>query len=403
MEMLDNTLSEKPISNEVNDQIWDIDEPSFDEAFGTESNPDPVLAAIEDTTDTKTETTNMKEELPSLDDEEEAAEKTETPAVDFNPDEVESSENPVLESETKEGETPEEDPENEFSIFAKMLAEKELLDINEEDFEATEDGLIDAFAGTIEARVKEEIDMFQKNLPSEGKELLRHMMAGGSIADFKESYGTPDYENVSIEENENNQKWIIAEFMRLRGDSVEEIQETIEDYADLGKLEKQAAKAQERLAEYSKRQKENLAIKREEEKKAREQKREEVLTNISSLVEESNEIKGFPLTRKAKKDLLTYMTDTSVKIDTPNGPQYVTQYQADEMKASENLEDFVLKAYLRMTDYNLGPVKKKSESNLSAKLRQQLQHSKSKTGTQAKFGGGKKPASSGKAGSDWNL
>jgi len=398
--MLDNTLSEKPISNEVNDQIWDIDEPSFDEAFGTESNPDPVLAAIEDTVESTESTTDMKEELPSLD-EEDAKEKTKTPAVDFNPEEVESSENPVLEKETKEEETPEE-VENEFSIFAKMLAEKELIDINEEEFEATEEGLLDAFSGTIESRVKEEIDMFQKNLPSEGKELLKHMMAGGSIADFKESYGTPDYENISIED-ENNQKWIVAEFMKLRGDSMEEIQETIEDYADLGKLEKQAAKAQERLSHYSRKQKENLAIRREEEKMARENKRQEVLTNISSLVEESKEIKGFPLTKKAKKDLLTYMTDTSVKIDSPNGPQYVTQYQADEMKSSENLEDFVLKAYLRMTDYNLGPVKKKSESNLSAKLRQQLQHSKSKTGTQAKFGGGKKPDSSAKPGSDWNL
>ena len=184
---------------------------------------------------------------------------------------------------------------------------------------------------------------------------------------------------------------------------MEEIQETIEDYADLGKLEKQAAKAQERLAEYSKKQKQNLAIKREEEKLERENKRKEVLTNISTLVEKSEEIKGFPLTRKAKKDLLTYMTDTSVKIDTPDGPQYVTQYQADEMKASQNLEDFVLKAYLRMTDYNLGPVQKKSESNLSAKLRQQLQNSKGKTGTQATFGGGKKPVSSSKPGSDWNL
>lgn len=398
--MLDNTLSEKPISNEVNDQIWDIDEPSFDEAFGTESNPDPVLAAIEDAVESTESTTDMKEELPSLD-EEDAKEKTETPTVDFNPEEVESSENPVLEKETEEEETPEE-VENEFSIFAKMLAEKELIDINEEEFEATEEGLLDAFSGTIESRVKEEIDMFQKNLPSEGKELLKHMMAGGSIADFKESYGTPDYENISIED-ENNQKWIVAEFMKLRGDSMEEIQETIEDYADLGKLEKQAVKAQERLSLYSRKQKENLAIRREEEKMARENKRQEVLTNISSLVEESKEIKGFPLTKKAKKDLLTYMTDTSVKIDSPNGPQYVTQYQADEMKSSENLEDFVLKAYLRMTDYNLGPVKKKSESNLSAKLRQQLQHSKSKTGTQAKFGGGKKPDSSVKPGSDWNL
>ncbi len=401
--MSNNTLSEKPISNEVNDQIWDIDEPSFDEAFGTESNPDPILAAIEDATrGERKEPTDMKEELPSLDDVDSTSkEKTKTPKVDFNPEEVESSENPVLEEDT-EKEKPEEKEENEFSIFAKMLAEKELIDINEDEFEATEEGLLDAFSGTIESRVKEEIDMFQKNLPSEGKELLRHMMEGGSIADFKESYGTPDYENVSIE-NENNQKWIVAEFMKLRGDSMEEIQETIEDYADLGKLEKQAAKAQERLAHYSKKQKENLSIKREEERVARDNKRQEVLTDISSLVEESKEIKGFPLTKKAKKDLLSYMTDTSVKIDSPNGPQFVTQYQADEMKSSENLEDFVLKAYLRMTDYNLGPVKKKSESNLSAKLRQQLQHSKSNTGTQATFGGGKKPDSSAKAGSDWDL
>ena len=398
--MPNNTLSEKPISNEVNDQIWDIDEPSFDEAFGTESNADPILAAIEDSIESPKASTDIKEELTSLD-EEDAKDKTETPIVDFNPEEVESSENPVLGKDTKEEETPEE-VENEFSIFAKMLAEKELIDINEDEFEATEEGLLDAFSGTIESRVKEEIDMFQKSLPSEGKELLKHMMAGGSIADFKESYGTPDYENISIED-ENNQKWIVAEFMKLRGDSMEEIQETIEDYADLGKLERQAAKAQERLAHYSRKQKENLAVRREEEKMARDNKRQEVLTNISSLVEESTEIKGFPLTKKAKKDLLTYMTDTSVKIDSPNGPQYVTQYQADEMKSSENLEDFVLKAYLRMTDYNLGPVKTKSESNLSAKLRQQLQHSKSKTGTQAKFGGGKKPDSSAKAGSDWNL
>ena len=396
MEMQENTLSEKPISNEVNDQIWDIDEPSFDEAFGTGNDPDPVFNVIEKKK-TEEKVPDMKKELQDLDEEEDDIPSSEP--IAFNPDEVESSENPVSKEETSDEEGSEE---NEFSIFAKMLAEKELLDINEEDFDPSEEGLMSAFASTIESRVKEEIDMFQRSLPSEGKELLRHMMGGGSIADFKESYGTPDYENISIEENENNQKWIIAEFMRLRGDSAEEIQETIEDYADLGKLEKQAEKAKERLAMYAKRQKENLAIKREEEKKAKEQQRQEVLTNISTLVEESEEIKGFPLTKKAKKDLLTYMTEPTVKIDGPQGPQYVTQYQADEMKASQNLEDFVLKAYLRMTNYSLDPVKKKSESNLSSRLREQLQHSKSRTGTQAKFGGGKKPVTSSK-GSDWNL
>ena len=42
---MDKTLSEeKPITQKEGlDAIWDIDEPSFDEALGTNTDPDPVL------------------------------------------------------------------------------------------------------------------------------------------------------------------------------------------------------------------------------------------------------------------------------------------------------------------------------------------------------------------------
>ena len=95
------------------------------------------------------------------------------------------------------------------------------------------------------------------------------------------------------------------------------------------------------------------------------------------------------------------MTETTAKVEGQDGPQYVTQFQADEMNASQDVDDFILRAYLRMTNFSLDGVKKKSKSDLSSKLRTQLQHSKNRTGTQAKFGGNKK--TSGKTESSaWN-
>ena len=210
------------------------------------------------------------------------------------------------------------------------------------------------------------------------------------------------YGYFNLFNNINNQRAVLKEFLRLRGDNQEDIEETIQDYEDLGKLERQAERAQERLASYYEHQKEQLAQRQQQENVQREQKRREVLETIENTVSSSEEIKGFPMTRKAKKDLLSYMTETSVKIDGPNGPQYVTKFQADEMEAGKDVNDFILRAYLRMTDFNLDKVKKKTTSDFSSKLKTQLQNSKSRTDTKAKFGGNKKTGAATKSDA-WTL
>lgn len=391
------TESEAPL-----DAMWDIDDAANVDALlngdsGETKEKDPVLGDFE--VESKEEVAE-EPEIPILDlesKEEEEEKKEEKEEVVFKEEDVET---PKKEEEAGS----EEKEDNEFSIFAKMLAEKELLDIDEEEFEASEEGLLDAFSSTIENRVKEEIDLFQKNLPNDGKELLKHLMNGGAVSDFQEVYSTPDVSNINIkgEENERNQVAVLREFLRLRGDTAEEIEETVNDYGDLGKLEKQAEKAQQRLSQYYNSQKKQLEVKREQEKELREQRKTEVITTIQDTISNQDEIKGFPLGRKVKKELLSYMTETNVKVDGPDGPQYVTGFQADEMKSSNNVDDFILRAYLRMTDFDLGGVKKKSKTDLSSKLRTQLQNSKSRTATQAKFGSNKKPGKEAVAGESWN-
>jgi hypothetical protein len=410
-----NNLDEKPITNADAplDTMWDIDEGNLDDLITTNPNQDkdPVLGGleIESESDDLLGLNEDAEKGSDLDvdkkEKEPAKEEEELPELDIeNFDTPEATEEG--EEEEKEAPKASEEEENEFSVFAKMLAEKELLDINEEEFEATEEGLMDAFAGTIESRVKEELDLFQKGLPNEGKDLLRHLISGGRVSDFVDTYSAPDVMGLEVRGDSNtavsNQRAVLKEFLKLRGDSANEIEETVQDYEDLGKLEKQASKAQERLAHYYESQKQNLAAQQQQINAQREERRKEVITNIQDKVSNSAEIKGFPLSRKVKKDLLSYMTETTSKIDGQDGPQYVTQFQADEMNASQDVDDFILRAYLRMTNFSLDGVKKKSKSDLSSKLRTQLQHSKNRTGTQAKFGGNKKPGGKLSESSAWN-
>jgi len=388
-------------SQDTLDSMWDIDETGLNEALGLETaQADPILDMDEKKPEVKNES---KKEVT-----EEVTEKTEEKIEEpeFDEDSTGEKEEVKEEKEEKEleKETPEEVDENEFSLFAKMLAEKEILDLDEE-FESTEQGLIDAFEKSITSRVGEEIRSFQQSLPQEGKELLAHLMNGGRVNDFSDTYAGTDIVNVDVSGGkEENQKIVLKEFLRLRGDSVEEAEETVNDYKDLGKLEKQAEKAKEKLVHFYNTQKQNLAQKQKEAKQMQEQKRTEVISTIQDTIKDSSEIKGFPLSRKHKKDLVTYMTMADRKITGADGePSYVTKFQADEMEASQDINDFILRAYLRMTGFDLSNANKKAVSNYSSKLKSALQNKKSMTDTKAKFGGNTGAKNKGSGNMSWDI
>jgi len=380
-------------STDTLDSMWDIDETGLDEALGLEkTEADPILNMDSPEETPESEVNTVKEEEKT----EETEEKPEE--FEFSEEDVDEKEEIKVEKEEKvpEKETSNEENENEFSFFARMLAEKELLDLDE-NFDPTEQGLIDAFEKSISSRVSEEINSFQQSLSQDGKELLAHLMNGGRVNDFTDTYAGTDVVNIDISgNNEENQKTVMREFLKLRGDTAAEIEETLSDYKDLGKLAQQAGKAQTKLVTYYNNQKQQLAQKQKEAKNMQEQKRVDVINSIQNTITDSAEIKGFPLSRKHKKDLVSYMTNANVKITGANGqPTYVTKFQADEMDASQDINDFILRAYLRMTEFDLTNANKKAVSGYSSKLKSALQNKKSMTDTKAKFSGGKKGGSKG--------
>lgn len=409
-------MTEKNVKDESNpggmDSLWDIDDATnFENAFdmGQPSSADPI---IDFGTETKEETVSKEEvkeevkkeekadtlDLGDLDEEpikepelklpeEEKEEVSEEDPLDFDPGQS-----------TEESDSNEDDP---LFVFANMLKEKEIIEIGE-NFEASEDGLINAVESTIDARVKEELDLFQNTLTGEGRALLKHLINGGEVGSFVNQYSQVGFDKVDIK-NSNNQKYVLSEFMKLRGDNTQEITENIELYEDNGILAKKAQVAQQKLVAFQEKQKQEFAERQRLAAEEKERTRGEVISNIQDTIANSEEIKGVPLSKKAKKELLSYMTVPTVEINDPSGGvQYVTQFQADEMQSSNNIDEFILKAYLRMTDYDLSSAKKKSVTAFSSKLRNSLQNKKNMTDTKALFGGNKKTSSK-KSSVSWDL
>ena len=97
------------------------------------------------------------------------------------------------------------------------------------------------------------------------------------------------------------------------------------------------------------------------------------------------------------------MTVPNVKLENEDGTHnFVTQFQADEINASQDVDDFILKAYLRMTEYDLEGLKKKAVSNFSKKFKKSLQSKKELTDTPGLFGGNKRPNIASK-GAEWSI
>ena len=382
------------------DVLWDIDETSFNQTFELDSNKDPVLGI---------ELTPPEEIAGEV--EKEVEEKKEDVDIEAKEVEKEVEKNEESESEPKldldkplgQEQSSEEGDDDPIQIFAKMLEENEIITVGE-DFDSTEEGLVKAFEKSVEGRVQEEIDLFQSSLPDEGRSLLKHLMNGGEVSNFVKTYAEPNVSKLDIKgsDNEKNQKYVLKEFMRLRGDSNQDIDETLDLYEDNDILEKQATKAKGRLAQYQEHKRKELELKQKNDAEAKDRQRKEIVETIEKTVSDSSDIQGFPISKKHKRDLLQYMTATNIKIEGSEGTQYVTQFQADETKASQDVNDFILRAYLRMTDFDISSAKTKAVTDYSSKLKKSLQNRKSMTDTKATFGGNKRPISK-KSSTDWEI
>lgn len=279
--------------------------------------------------------------------------------------EVEEDDDSTREDEgsTKTEET--DDDTNAVSAFFGVMAEKMGWDLDEEEeIPSTPEELVDYFQSVIEensvpqyaSEEVEALDNFVKN--------------GGNLRDYFEIDGELDLEEISIEEDETNQKLVLKEFLKEKGFNSKQIEKKLTKYEDAGLLEDEAEDALEALKEIKEQKKQQLLKDQENQAKAAQKRQQEYFQNVVNEIKGMDNIRGIKIPEKDKKVLLEYI----FKPDADG----MTRFQKDWSKSVKNLLE---SAYFTMKgDTLLKAAKSEGSNNAISRFKNSL----SKTGVSRK-------------------
>ena len=243
----------------------------------------------------------------------------------------------VDEIEESEEETEDEPTEDAslIKVFTKRLYENNVLDFDDTDetFEDSEQGVEKLVKKTVENRINKWVDA----LPDEYQKFLEFVQNGGRPKDFLDVYyGNHTWEGFSTEE-ETSQKLVVAEALRLAGDSEEDINEMIEEWSENGTLAKRAKSFLPKLQKNETAQKQSILEQAAAQKEAQEKSAKEYWDTFKSDLFKKEEVMGFKLTPKLKEKVWNHLTS----IDPKSGK---TAYQESVEKNKDAIILFALQS-----------------------------------------------------------
>lgn len=317
------------------------------------------------------------------DDKEESKEESKEDKKDLSADNLEIAYKKEVEEESTEEETVEESSDSDvsqISVIANYLKEEGIVDFNEEDFDDSEEG----FQKLIQNEIKKGVSKYKDDLPPLAQEFIEYVDKGGDPQNFVKATSDVDFskiENKMIEGKENLQKQLVAELMRREGFDQDEILSDIQDFVDGGLIAKRADRALAKLKQMQTHDRKNLLKQQEESAKKQEADYNNFLTSLKDDINTREEIAGFPVSKKARKDFYEYIT----KPDRKTGKtRLVMDSEADQ--------DSQLKmAWLYYNKFDFSKVEKKARTKATSSLKANLERAsnvstkklKSKTRTKA--------------------
>ena len=249
------------------------------------------------------------DELPETKEEEvEKPEEVNEPEAENTTEDTEEQVSEATEaSETEE--PVEEEADQPLRVFAEMQRDKGLIDFEDDDFEDSEDWLLDKVQATIDGKVTE----YKDSMPEEIKYLLENYEAGVNLYDLiNASASEQSYETIaeeSLEDNLSLQKMLVRDLLIKSGWSEDRITKKLNRYEDSGVLKEEAEEALASLKEIQKTEKAQLIKRQKEEQKQRVKAHEQWLGDLKEHIGKKEEIlPGFKLSPRDKDNLYKGIT-----------------------------------------------------------------------------------------------
>lgn len=330
---------------------------------------------------------NTEEKEQSEEKEKKEEEKEEEITFDlFELDDDEDTEKKEKDKEDTEKSTETEFEQNqEISTKSTLnfLKEKGIINYELEEGEEltdekAEELLEDSYAESVDERVKE----LTEDFPDILKQMVNYHKNGGDVTELISSIKTKSTINKDTDlTQEANQELVIREQLAAEGHDEEYISTNIDFLKDSGKLESTSKKLFDKIV---KRQEDTLKAQTEAQKEARiaaKQKQRAFKNEIASHLKDNETIGKIKFSPKDKKDLPSYISDTSVKLE---GGQTISALQRDLYKALQDKDKTLLLAKVLRSDFDFSDISKAVTTEVTKEVKKELQHSQSLTPKKSK-------------------
>lgn len=263
-----------------------------------------------------------------------------------------------------------DDQDNDDSFVSQIKSSFGFEELEEEDFEDSEEGLQNLTVKASEVMARRSLQKLFSQDPILEKH-FQYMQQGGDSTKFMETfYPENDWNKVTLSEEaeESQLTSVIRADLAERGFSEEEIKDTIDDYKIAESLEKHATRALSNLKARQGQKQEQL-IEQQKEQVAKQQKEaEESWNKVTETINNSKDLAGFPIKQAEKDKFLDY-------ISKPIDAQGTTKRMQDLSKLS--MEQALALDFLLYKGFDLTTlVNTKAKSQQAESLRDKLKGGK---------------------------
>lgn len=363
--------------------LWDSEESG--DFFGIENTSIKIKEEKPDKTEVKKEvkTEVKKEEVK------EVKEKTETEEVKEEVEDVEffteTTENVSIENE--------EEDKLFYTNLASGLKEKGVLTTVEfkDDEELSETDFINLTENEIDSRVDETFEGFFEELDSDAKLFLKFKKEGGSTSAFMEMIGeTSTVPSGNIEEPGVQKRVLEYYYKNIEGVDEDDIADKLDWLEEGGRTEKYAKKYKGIIDRNDKDKKDKILKNQENINKDKEIEKDKFQKILKTTLSDIDTVNDFPITKKDKSELFTYITKPSVKV---GKNKYITAFQKGLQDISNDNESLILLAKLIKSNFDIADLEKKVETKQTINLKNKLQKTKKYNKPNTSGGSGRKSLS----------
>jgi len=297
--------------------------------------------------------------------------QTGKPADSNEESEDENEETPIDNTESDSDEDSSEDSNNSensdespIKVFAQMLNDSGLIEYDEDNFEDTDDYLINKYSESVNKRATELVDQI---VPDDLKPLFEKYQKGIPLDELIKSESTKvrldNLKPEEIEDDDDLQEKLVRQKLEYEDFTKSEIDEKIEDYKDNNLLHKEAKSAVKVIKRYEDKRIQDIERQQElKDQKQRDLMAQQVKELKSEIFSRDEIIPGVTMSKQDKEAFYKGITE----VGKDGLTEVYRKAQADP--------DWELKTayFLLMMDGKLDKVVKKNKTEVTQKFKQNI-------------------------------